>query len=149
MNNLVIFRGLILIIGGLTLFFGISYLIYVIFNKFGKRKTRKIVGSGFFSISILFTAYVISGFPFLFFENYLFFNSSAKKELKQMDLVLYDDFKILENEIGGFTSYNHIFKLKISEKDTQRLVKNKVINANNRVMVRFKVLNSYAWKKVS
>jgi len=149
MDNLVILKGVILIIGGLILFFGISYFIYYIFNRFGKQKNGKIAGFVTFAFLILFTTCVnvISGFPSFFFKEYFFFKSSAVKELKQMDLVLYDDFKVLKNEIGGFTSYIHTFELKISKKDLQRLVGDKELNAN-KVMIEFEEINSNGWKKV-
>ena len=139
MDDFLIFWGIILLIG-LILFFGIPYLTYFIFKKFGKRKIGKIVGIVIFTVFVLFTTYVA-------YEDYFFFKSSARKELKEMDLVLNDDFEILKNESGGFTDYYHIFELKISEKDATKLLGNKYLNSKE-VTIKHTDLESNIWKEV-
>jgi hypothetical protein len=137
--DFLIFWGLILLLV-LILFFGIPYLTYFIFKKLGKRKLGKTLGLGIFSLFVLLSIYVI-------FEDDFFFKSSARKELKELDLILKDDFQILKNESGGFNDYYHIFELKISDKDEKRLVENE--NLNSKVLIiRHKFLESHGWIEV-
>lgn len=137
--DILTFWGLFLLLV-LTLFFGIPYLTYFIFKKLGKQKLGKILGLATLSVFVLLTIYAI-------FEDDFFFKSSARKELKKLDLVLKDDFQILKNESGGFNDYYHIFELKISDKDEKRLVGNE--NLNSKVLsIRHKFLESDGWIEV-
>jgi len=137
MDDFLIFWGLVLLIG-LILFLGIPFLTFFVLKKLGKPKIGKIIGLGILAVFVFFTTYVI-------FEDYFFFKSSARKELKQMDLVLNDDFEILKNESGGFTDYYQIFELKISEKDMNRLTENKKSETNPITIAR-KDIESNVWK---
>lgn len=103
-------------------------------------KTGKVIGIGVFTIFTCFSTYII-------FEDHFFFKNSARKELKEMNLVLNDDFEILKNESGGFTDYYHIFELKISQNDLNRLIENKNLK-NNTIIVAWKEIGTNTWKKV-
>ncbi|WP_336127780.1 hypothetical protein [Mesoflavibacter sp. CH_XMU1422-2] len=139
MDDFLLFWGIILLIG-VILFFGIPYLVFYTLKKLGKPKVGKIIGSGILLVFIFFTTYVL-------FEDYFFFKSSATNELKQMNLVLNDDFEIIKNESGGFTDYYQVFELKISEQDAIRLTKNK--NAKSELItVSQKVIENNIWKQV-
>ncbi len=49
-----------------------------------------------------------------------------------------DDFQILDNQVGGFTSQTHTFTLKISKKDEKKLIKNsKNKTHGNRILIRW------------
>jgi len=118
---------LILAILFILLFFGIPYLLFYIFKRFGRKKLGKIIGLSVFLIFSFFTTYVV-------FEDYFFFNYSATKELELVEVILTDDFTILKNESGGFTDYYHIFELEISENDVRRLIGNRVSESEDIVI---------------
>ncbi len=139
MDDFLIFWGIVLLIG-IILFFGIPFLIFYVFKKLGKPKVGKIIGAGIFTIFLSFSIYV-------FFEDFFFFKNSARSELQEMDLVLNDDFEILKNESGGFTDYYHIFELKISQNDLNRLTKNKDLKINQITIVR-KEIDDNSWKEI-
>lgn len=137
--DFILFWGLVTFIL-VMLFIGIPYLIFFIFKKFGFRKTGKKVG---FIIFLIFCCAAI----YVSFEDYFFFKFSARKELKALDLELTDDFEILKNESGGFTDYYHIFELKISDKDTNRLLANKDLSDNS-VLIKYVEIESNVFKEV-
>lgn len=139
MDDFLLFWGIILLVG-VIIFFGIPYVIFYILKKIGKPKVGKIIGTGILLVFIFFTTYV-------FFEDYFFFKSSATYELKQMNLVLNDDFEIIKNESGGFTDYYQVFELKISEQDVNRLTKNKY-SKSELITVSKKVIESNILKQV-
>lgn len=139
MDDFLIFWGILLLIG-LILFFGIPYFTYYVIKKIGKPRIGKILGIGIFVLFISFATYVI-------FEDYFFFKSSARKELKKMDLILNDDFEILKNESGGFTDYYHIFELKLSQNDIKRLTEDKN-SENNPVTIAKKNIEINIWKTI-
>lgn len=139
MNDFSLFWGIILLIG-VIIIFGIPYTVFFILKKIGKPKLAKIIGSGTLIVFLFFTTYVV-------FEDYFFFNSSAKNELKRMNLVLNDDFEILKNESGGFTDYYQVFELKISEQDANGLTKNKYSDTDLIIVSQQEVKNN-AWKLV-
>lgn len=56
------------------------------------------------------------------FEDQFFFKSDAIEKLKEHNVELKDDFKILSNESGGFMDYFHQFRLTISPADKERLI---------------------------
>lgn len=131
---------LVLAIIGLLLILGISFIVFFLFKRFGKEKLGRVIGIGLFIVSVLVTVYVV-------FEDAFFFKSTARKELQEMNIVLIDDFEIIDNETGGFTDYFHIFKLKISDKDKERLIQ--VKNANDEiVIVKYIDFGYYTYKAV-
>ena len=148
MDNQVLVKGLILLVGIIVLISGISYLVYCFFKRKNKQRISKIVGFGMFSVSIICTLYVMFGFLFLYLKIIIFLKNTAVKNLKQVDISLDDDFKVLENEIYKFTSYSHTFKLKISNNDANKLIENKKVNTSKQVLVRFQGINAYNSKKV-
>ena len=137
--NIVVFWG-ILILVFLGLAIGIPYLIYFVIKAIGFRKTGIIIGVSTFLFFCSSTVYI-------FYEDYFFFNYSAKKELKDLDIYLRDDFEILENESGGFTDYYHIFKLKISENDMKRLISQETIT-NDLVVIKHIDIDLNSYKEV-
>lgn len=139
MDDSLIFWGLILLIG-VILFFGIPFFVFYVLKKTGKPKIGKILGIGIFILFISFFTYVI-------FEDYFFFKSSARKELKELNIVLNEDFEILNNESGGFTDYYHIFKLKISKSDVYKLTENKDVKNNPITIVKI-YIESNIWKEI-
>jgi len=139
MDDTLIFYSLILLIG-LILFFGIPFLIFFILKKLRKPKTGKIIGISVFVVFISTTIYIS-------FEDYFFFKNSARKELKQVNLVLNDDFKIIKNESGGFTDYYHIFELKISDNDLERLIENQM-NDTETITIIHQDIEKNSWKEV-
>lgn len=100
----------------LLLAVGIIYLSYWIPIKFGKNKLGIILSS------ILSTIFILLILAF-FFDDYLFFQSDAKKYLSFQNVELKDDFKIKNNESGGLRDYYHRFDLEISNSDKQQIIK--------------------------
>ena len=109
-------------------------------KKLRKPKTGKIIGISVFVVFISTTIYIS-------FEDYFFFKNSARKELKQVNLVLNDDFKIIKNESGGFTDYYHIFELKISDNDLERLIENQM-NDTETITIIHQDIEKNSWKEV-
>jgi hypothetical protein len=139
MDNFSFFWGITLLIG-LILFFGIPYLTYFTFKTLGKPRLGKVIGLVILTVFLLFTIYVT-------FEDYFFFKYSARKELKELDLILNDNFEIIKNESGGFKDYYHIFELKISHKDVERLIESKDLTTKV-VTIRLKNFENNVWKEV-
>jgi len=138
-NGFIIVFGILLLIG-LVLFFGVPFLIYFIFKECKKPRTGKVVGLGVLIFFLLITTYTI-------FEDQFFFKSSARNELKKMGLVLNDDFEIIKNESGGLKDYYHIFELKISDNDLNRLIGNRKLDSRTVTIVR-EDIESNVWKEV-
>ena len=98
----------------------IPYIIYRILIPTTTKKKAKIIAY-LLSIIIGFIpiVYIISVF-FVFPLEY-FSKNEARDLLKINDIILNDDFKIIKNNKEGLTDYAHIFELKISENDIQKL----------------------------
>ncbi len=150
MDNLVLLKGGLFIALGIFFLLLFSYLFYLIFKKYKKPKIGKISGIFVFIFLSFTIGILIRGFPFLFFENYLFFKKDVHQALGKLNLVLSDDFKILDNNISSFTSYIHTFRLEISEKDVNRLIKDNEFDSkkSNRVLIRWEITKDYAKKVV-
>lgn len=129
MDDFTIFWGMMIFIA-ILLFIGIPFLIFFILRRFGQPKIGKIIGIGVLAILTLFTTYIV-------FEDHFFFKSTARNKLKQADLILNDDFKIINNESGGFTDFYQIFELKISDNDFYRLTEN-YRSANKTIIISHK-----------
>ena len=56
------------------------------------------------------------------YEDHFFFKSDAKEKLKEHNVELLDNFKIVSNESGGFMDYFHQFSLIISPVDRERII---------------------------
>lgn len=139
MKDFLLFWGLILLLG-IILLYGVPYLIFIVLKKLGKPKIGKIIGIVISTFFTFFTIYVV-------FEDYFFFKSSAHYELNQIDLVLNDDFEIIKNESGRFSDFYHIFELKISEQDVNRLTKN-TKSKTKLITIYKKSIKDNIWKEV-
>lgn len=74
-------------------------------------------------VAIVFTIVALLPFLSLAFEDYFFFQSDAKKMLKENKLELLDNFTIESNKITGMSDLYQIFELQISEKDKERIIR--------------------------
>ncbi len=138
MDNLVFFKAILLITLGLLILLLISYSVYLIFKKYKKPKIGKIAGIIFFVVLSFVIGIIIATFPFDFYNNYFFFKKDVRQILGEADIVLSDDFKILDNKVSEFTSQIHTFKLKISEQDEKKLIKDsKQETHNNKILIRW------------
>jgi hypothetical protein len=118
----------ILVLLGLFLL-TISIVLFFFFKKRGNLKLG-ILFSGVLS------SIVIVPFLFFVFESEFYFKSDAKEDLKLINIVLKDNFKIVFNKIVGVTDYYQTTYLKISNEDKKRVI-NAIKNAQN-----FKALES-------
>ncbi|MDO9276392.1 MAG: hypothetical protein Q7T92_12690 [Lutibacter sp.] len=66
------------------------------------------------------------------FEDNLFSKADAKEFLSEQKIELKDNFKILENDSGGFMDYYHKFELEISLEDKNLLI-DKITSEQNYV----------------
>lgn len=114
---LIAFLTVILIIAGLL------YLSYWIPKMLGYKR----VGVAFASI---LTIGVLTGFLSFVFEDVLFFRSDAQGRLEEHYFNLSDDFEIVKNEMSGINDFYHLFELKISKEDKERLAQ-KIRSAEN------------------
>lgn len=114
MDSFVIFWGLSILLF-ISILVGLIYLAYWFPKRLGKRKLGLWL-SGIFIVGILTLIMATV------FEDQFFFKSDAKEKLKEHNVELVDDFKIVSNESGGFMDYFHQFKLKISLTDKLRLI---------------------------
>ncbi len=92
-----------------------SIVLFFVFKKKGYIKTGIIVST------ILALIVLIPIFSMIF-ESELYFKSNAKEDLKQIDVVLQNDFDIVSNEIVGLNKYYQITYLKISKEDRNRII---------------------------
>jgi hypothetical protein len=118
----VVFWGLSILLL-ISIIVGLIYLAYWLPKRLGKKKLGLWL-SGILTIglSVLILATV--------FEDQFFFKSDAKEKLKEHNVELKDDFKIVSNESGGFMDYFHQFRLIISSTDKERLIA-QIKSANN------------------
>ena len=109
-----IFWGLSILLF-ISIIVGLIYLAYRLPKRLGKRKLGLWL-SGILTI-VLLTLIMAT-----VFEDQFFFKSDAKENLKEQNVELVDNFKIVSNESGGFMDYFHQFKLTISPADKERLI---------------------------
>jgi len=121
---------LILAVIGLILLL-LSPISFFILRRKGYKKMAIVVS--FFPACVV----LIPFFSFLF-ESELYFKSDAKKDLKELKVVLNDDFQILSNKIDGFPDYFQTTHLLISESDRNRLIE-EITHSDN-----FKILSDNA-----
>jgi hypothetical protein len=114
MDSFVIFWGLSILLF-ISIIVGLIYLAYRLPKRLGKRKLGLWL-SGILTI-VLLTLIMAT-----VFEDQFFFKSDAKENLKEHNVELVDNFKIVSNESGGFMDYFHQFKLTISPADKERLI---------------------------
>ncbi|MEI8086018.1 MAG: hypothetical protein WCG93_07365 [Paludibacter sp.] len=107
--------GLVIGIFILLLFIISVPFIYFFLKKKGKPKLGIIISSLIilFVLSQLFTNEI---------DEYLFFKSSAKDNLKLAHIELKDDFKIIDNKVTGMPERTQKTKLEISENDKKRII---------------------------
>lgn len=114
---------LFIILAFISLVVGLLFLSYWIPKKFGKRKLGLWL-SGILTLGILLFAITIV------FEDKFFFKSDAQDRLREHNIELKDDFKIISNKSGGILDYSHQFTLKISAEDKESLI-NQIKSAAN------------------
>lgn len=114
MDSFVVFWGLSILLF-ISLVVGLIYLAYWLPKRLGKRKIGLWL-SGILTVGLL-TLIIAT-----VFEDQFFFKSDAIEKLKEHNVELKDDFKILSNESGGFMDYFHQFRLTISPSDKERLI---------------------------
>ena len=114
MDSFVIFWGLSILLF-ISIIVGLIYLAYWLPKRLGKRKLGLRL-SGILTVGLLILIMATV------FEDQFFFKSDAKEKLKEHNVELVDDFKIVSNESGGFRDYFHQFKLTISLTDKERLI---------------------------
>ena len=112
--------GIFLITGILILvaiIIGIVWLCFWIPKSFEYPKFGKYLS---ITIGVLITMFVLTEI----FEDELFSKNDARELLKEQNIVLTDEFELIENKsLSGIGEYYHTFTLKISSQD-----KNKIIN---------------------
>jgi hypothetical protein len=114
MDSFLIFWGLLILLF-ISIIVGLIYLAYWLPKRLGKRK----LGLWF---SGILTAGLLTLIIATVFEDQFFFKSDAKEKLKEHNMELFDNFKIVSNESGGFMDYFHQFRLTISPADKERLI---------------------------
>ncbi len=138
MDNLVFLKGILWIALGFLILLLVSYSVYLILKKHRKTKIGKKIAIILFVILSFITGNMIAMFPVDFYNNFFFFKNDVRHILEESDVVLYDDFKILDNEISEITSQIHTFTLKISEQDEKKLIKNSKDEVfNNRILIKW------------
>ncbi|MCX6257694.1 MAG: hypothetical protein NTW49_07360 [Bacteroidia bacterium] len=127
-----LFIGLIiLVLGGLII--GGGFLLYLVPKKNGHPKTAKY-------LTIIYVLFVLAVAFFIVFEDKLFTKYQAKELVEEQELMLTDQFEILENKsMSAIGDYYHTFTLKISEKNKQDAILKikkcngfKIFNTDNR-----------------
>ena len=104
LDFLVIFIFLVIII------FQLIFITYWTLRLFGKRRAGKIIAlilTGIFLL-ILFSPWI---------SDWIYNKQDVRKVLSFHGIELNDDFKILENESGGFRDFYETFTIKISDND--------------------------------
>jgi hypothetical protein len=122
MDSFVVFWGLSILLF-ISIIVGLIYLAYWLPKRLGKRKLGLWL-SGILTVGLLILIIATV------FEDQFFFKSDAKEKLKEHNVELIDDFKIVSNESGGFMDYFHQFRLTISPADRERLI-NQIKSADN------------------
>ncbi len=120
MDFLTSFAILILIVPAII----IGLLFYFIPRIMGFPKVAKYLTITYGAIVLLFIGSMI-------FEDQLFFKRDARKLLKEQNIELVDDFKIINNKTHwAVGDYWHTFTLEISSKDKERII-NQIKTAKN------------------
>ena len=101
---------LIIFIYPIIVIFQLIFIVYWIFRLFDRKKAGLII-TGFLIVCFL----LILLQPWI--SDWMFNKKDARKLLLFHGIGLKDDFKILENESGGFRDFYETFTLKISDND--------------------------------
>lgn len=111
--EILILTGIIIIV----IIIGIIWLCFWIPKNLGYPKFGKYLS---IIIGILITTFILTQI----FEDELFSKNDAEDLLKEQNIVLIDEFELIENKsMSGIGDYYHTFTLKITSQD-----KNKIIN---------------------
>lgn len=114
---------LVIFIWPFILVFQIIFLTYWTFRTFNRPKTGKYV-------SLFLTLGFVLIFMSPWISDWTFSENDTRKILAEHNIELKDDFKILNNESGGFMDYYHIFEIELSNKDYNR-IKTEIIKSEN------------------
>jgi len=103
--------------------FQILFITLWTFRKFGKQKAGKI------TVTILTSAFLlILLHPWI--ADWTYSKNDVRKVLLFHKMELHDDFKILENESGGFRDYYETFTIKLSDNDFNNIAQKIKISKN-------------------
>ena len=122
MDSFLIFWGLLILLF-ISIVIGLIYFAYWLPKRLGNKKLGHWL-SGILTAGLLFLIIVT------IFEDKFFFKSGAKEKLKEHNIELKDDFRIISNESGGFMDYFHQFVLIISPQDRERII-GQIIHSEN------------------
>lgn len=105
---------LVIFIWPIILVFQIVFIVYWLFRVYGKKR------SGAISAMILAVIFILIAMqPWI--SDWTFNKKDVRKILLYHGLELKDDFKILQNESGGFRDYYQTFTIKISDGDYKQI----------------------------
>jgi hypothetical protein len=98
---------------------GLFTLIFIVYwglanSGFGKKAAR--------IAAIIFSVIAILVLLSIVFEDSLFFKSNAKALLKENNISIHDDFKIISNNTSGMRDFYQKFELQISDNDKIRII---------------------------
>lgn len=100
----------------LVLMIGVLFFIYWIPKKMGYPKVGKYLSIGLFISLMLIILYGI-------FQDSFFTKNQARKLLAEQEIVLIEDFNILNNKTSfAIGDYYHRFRLEVSESDKNQLI---------------------------
>lgn len=108
LDFLVIFAWPVIVI------FQIIFISYWTFRAYNRKKTGQV-------IAIVFTIAFLLLLMQPWISDWTFNKKDVRKILDFHNLELRDEFKILENEAGGFRDYYETFTLKLSDNDFDRI----------------------------
>lgn len=110
---ILLIAGILILVAIIT---GIVWLCFWIPKNFGYPKFGK-----YFSIliGILIAIFILTEF----FEDELFSKNDAKELLKEQNIVLIDEFELIQNKsMSGIGDYYHTFTLKITSYDKNKII---------------------------
>jgi hypothetical protein len=93
----------------------IALIVFLYLRKLGHKKAAIIVSG-------LIFYFVFSCFFCNYIDEFFYFKSDAKEDLKLANVDLKDDFEIIDNKVFGFPERYQWTKLKISINDKNRLI---------------------------
>ena len=133
---------LILFLIFIVLPIGLGILIYFLIKKYGSQKIAKYFAIIYSLILVVISINVI-------FEDQLFSKKDAKKLIEEQNIMLTDDFKILNNKtMTAIGDYYHTFTLEISTKDKTNGI-NKIKSSTNFANKKEKIIDYLYDSKVN
>ena len=108
------FDFLVIFIWPIIVIFQIIFLLYWMFRAFNRKKTGQVVA---IFLTIIFLLLIMQ--PWI--SDWTFNKKDVRDILAYHHLELRDNFKILENEPGGFRDYYETFTIQLSENDYNRI----------------------------